>query len=342
MLTRPLRALAIVGALCSFVPASSAQASPAEGGRVLDPSQIRGWLMRIHQAASTRNFQGTFVVSSGNTVASARISHYYEGVNQYERIESLDGQARFVFRQNDIVHTVWPQNRIVLVEQRTLVNTFPAVLQGGDDRIAEFYDVRDLGIERVTGLEAKVLMLRPRDAHRFGYRLWADKTSGLLLRADVLNARNEVLETSAFSDVSIDVRSKPELVIVPMKNPLAYRVLRLALTPAKLESEGWEMNAAVPGFRLASCVKRPLDAVGQGDGSDAPQLLQAIYADGLTYVSVFIERYDAARHRQPMSTTLGATQTLMRRLGDFWITLVGDVPAETLQSFANALQRKKP
>lgn len=341
MLTRPLRALAFVGALCSFVPAGSAQASPSEG-RVLDPSQVRGWLMRIHQAASTKNFQGTFVVSSGNTVASARIAHYYEGINQYERIESLDGQARFVFRQNDIVHTVWPQNRIVLVEQRTLVNTFPAVLQGGDDRIAEFYDVRDLGLERVTGLEANVLMLKPRDSHRFGYRLWADKASGLLLRADVLNGRNEVLETSAFSDVAIDVRAKPESVVIPMKNPLAYRVMRLALTPAKLEAEGWEFGATVPGFRQASCVKRPLDGVSQGDGNATPQILQTIFADGLTYVSVFIERYDAARHKQPMSTVLGATQTLTRRLGDFWITLVGDVPSETLQAFANALQRKKP
>lgn len=341
MLNRRLRALAFLGALCSFVPVGAALAAP-EGGRALEPSQVRGWLMRIHQAASTRNFQGTFVVSSGNTVVSARIAHYYEGVNQYERIESLDGQARFVFRQNDIVHTVWPQNRIVLIEQRTLVNTFPAVLQGGDDRIAEFYDVRDLGIERVTGLEANVLMLKPRDAHRFGYRLWADKSTGLLLRADVLNGRSEVLETSAFSDVAIDVKAKPETVVIPMKNPLAYRALRLALTPARLDNEGWELGVAVPGFRQVSCVKRPLDGVGQSDGSPAPQILQTIYADGLTYVSVFIERYDAARHAQPMSTSVGATQTLTRRQGDYWITLVGDVPIETLQSFASALQRKKP
>src|SRR4051794_37507389 len=114
------RALVFAGALCSFLPASRVWAVPPGGGRPLEPSQVRGWLMRIHQAANTRNFQGTFVVSAGNVVSSARIAHYYEGINQYERIESLDGQARLVFRQNDVVHTVWPQNRTVLVEQRDL------------------------------------------------------------------------------------------------------------------------------------------------------------------------------------------------------------------------------
>ena len=40
-------------------------------------------------------------------------------------------------------------------------------------------------------------------------------------------------------------------------------------------------------------------------------------------------------------TTIGATQTLMRRQGDWWITVVGDVPASTLKAFAGALERKK-
>src|SRR2546422_32838 len=82
--------------------------------------------------------------------------------------------------------------------QRAAVSAFPALLQGGDDRIGDFYDLRPQGADRVAGHEANVLLLRPRDAFRFGYRLWAEKVSGLLLRADVLGDHGEVLETSAF------------------------------------------------------------------------------------------------------------------------------------------------
>jgi len=90
-----------------------------------------------------------------------------------------------------------------------------------------------------------------------------------------------------------------------------------------------------------SCVKRPLDDDAGGGGGGASEAVQTIYSDGLTYVSVFIEPFSPERHTRPMLTTIGATQTLMRRQGDWWITVVGDVPAATLKSFAAGLERRK-
>ncbi len=81
--------------------------------------------------------------------------------------------------------------------------------------------------------------MQPRDAYRYGYRLWADKASGLLLRADVLGERGEVLETSAFSDVPIGVKPQPIRVLQPMKQLDGYRVIRPALTPPR----GWRPKA---------------------------------------------------------------------------------------------------
>ncbi|HEY0857116.1 MAG TPA: MucB/RseB C-terminal domain-containing protein [Albitalea sp.] len=336
MLHRPLLALTMVGALCTFMPARAGQASePAP----MEPKEVRSWLMRIHEAASLRNFQGTFIVSAGGAVSSARIAHFCDGRNQFERIDSLDGQTRHVFRHNDLVHTLWPQARVAVVEQRDLLQSFPALLKVGDDRIADFYDVRPQGTERVAGHEASVLLLRPRDGLRFGYRLWAEKLSGLLLRADVLGDRGEILETSAFSDVSIGVRSQPEAVLDPMRKLEGYRVVKSTLKPTKLEAEGWTLRQGVPGFRQVSCVKRALDGDADANGPPA-EAVQTIYSDGLTYVSVFIEPFSAERHTKAMLTSIGATQTLMRRQGDWWITVVGDVPAATLKAFASGLERK--
>lgn len=342
MLHRSFLALTLASACCSFLPSAWAQSASQDAHPAVQPSEVRGWLMRIHDAASHNNFQGTFVVSAGGAVSSARIAHFCEGGSQFERIESLDGQARHVFRYNDVVHTVWPQVRVAMVEQRDQLSSFPALLQVGDDRIADFYDLRPLGAERVAGYEANVLLLKPRDGARYGYRLWAEKATGLLLRADVLGERGEVLETSAFSDVAIGVRSQPETVLQPMKKLDGYRVVRPSLTPTKLDAEGWVMRQTVPGFREVSCVKRPLDnEEDSAQGEAAPQALQTIYSDGLTYVSVFIEPFNPQRHVRAMLTSIGATQTLMRRQGDWWVTVIGDVPAVTLRAFANGLERKK-
>ena len=298
--------------------------------------------MRIHEAASRRNFQGTFVVSGGGTVASARMAHFCEGANQYERIESLDGKARNVFRHNDVVHTVWPGNRVALIEQRNLLNSFPALLQAGADTLADWYELQVQGEERVAGHAADVLIVRPRDAVRYGYRLWSDRASGLLLRADVLGEQGEVLETSAFSDISIGIRSQPESVLQAMKRLDGYRVLRPVMSPTTLDREGWVMRQVAPGFRQVNCVNREMDSSGEvAPRSDVQKVLQAIYADGMTYVSVFIEPFAEKRHKRPMQGAVGATQTLSMRQGDWWVTVIGDVPAATLRMFATALERTK-
>jgi sigma-E factor negative regulatory protein RseB len=337
MQLRPFFALTLFGVFCAFVSEASAQSGTEPAA---EPREVRAWLMRIHEAASKRNFQGTFVVSGGGSVSSARIAHFCEGPNQFERIESLDGQARHVFRHNDVVHTVWPGSRVAVIEQSQLLMSFPALLQAGDDRIVDFYDVRPQGSDRVAGHDASVLLVQPKDGHRFGYRLWSEKASGLLLRADVLGERSEVLETSAFSDVAINVKPQPESVLQPMKRLDGYRVVRPVLTPTRLEAEGWTLRDVAPGFRQVSCVRRPIEGPAV-DREAAEPLLQAIYSDGLTYVSIFIEPFNAQRHTRPMLAAVGATQTLMRRQGDWWITVVGDVPAATLKMFAKGLERKR-
>lgn len=329
----------------SGTDASNAAQSAVSTSTSADRKQVRAWLLRIHEAASQRNFQGTFVVTAGGAVSSARIAHFCEGNNQYERIDSLDGQARHVFRYNDHVHTLWPQSRVATVEQREPLNSFPSLLQSGDDRIAELYEVRQQGVERVAGHDANVLTVKPRDAFRFGYRLWSEQASGLLLRSDVLGERGELLESSAFSDVTIGVKSQTDMVIAPMKKLDGYRVLRPSMTPTKLEAEGWTLRPNVAGFVQVSCVRRPLDAAAQdeprGAISSPAHAVQTIFSDGLTYVSLFIEPYNAERHVKPVLTAMGATNTLMRRQGDWWLTVVGDVPMSTLRAFAAGLERKR-
>jgi len=337
-----LRALAFLALACTGLAHAAAACGQPLAAASAPQNDVRGWLLRIHDAAGRRNFQGTFVVSGGGNVASARISHFCEGRNQYERIESLDGKQRKVYRYNDVVHTVWPASHVAMIEQRGMLSSFPALLQAGDDGIGEWYEVRAEGSDRVAGHDADVLAVRARDPLRYGYRLWADHASGLLLRAEVLGEKGDVLETSAFSEVSIGVRPQPETVLQAMRKLDGYRVVRPLLTPTRLEAEGWTMRQVAPGFRQVSCVSRQIDAPGEASSAASPPVLQSIYSDGLTYVSVFIEPFRPERHTRPLIAAVGATSTLAQRRGDWWVTVVGDAPPATLRMFAAALERRKP
>jgi sigma-E factor negative regulatory protein RseB len=341
MLQRPLVPLTL--AIAALLGATAVRAGPASAPVPAPPSEVRAWLLRIHDAASHRNFQGTFVVSGGGSVASAHIAHFFDGPNQYERIESLDGRQRQVYRHNDVVNTLWPASHVAMIEQRGLLNSFPALLQAGDDGLGEWYEVQAEGRDRVAGHTADVLVVKARDAYRYGYRLWADQDSGLLLRVDVIGEHGNVLETSAFSDVAIGVRPQPDSIVQAMHRLDGYRVVRPVLTPTRLEEEGWTVRRLAPGFKEVSCVSRQIENPREVSADPPlPPVIQTIFSDGLTYVSVFIEPYRPDRHSQPMLASLGATLTLTQRQGDWWITVVGDTPSATLRLFAGALERRKP
>lgn len=331
---RHMLPLLVAGAALLAPPAG---AQPP-GDPLVEAREARYWLARIHEATGQRSFLGTFVVSAGGSVASARIAHYCEGDNQYERIEALDGRRRQVLRHNDLVTSLWPQQRLAVVETRGLMSRFPALLSSGAGRIVERYHVRALGEGRVAGHEAHVLLLSPKDGYRFGHRLWAEKQSGLLLRAEVLDEREAVLEASAFTDLIIGVKPQPELVLKAMKRLDGYRVERPALEPTELQAEGWALRDAPPGFAPVSTVRR---SMASADAAAPAPVLQAIWSDGLTHVSVFIEPFSPDAHRRESMASMGATQTLMRRLGDSWVTVVGDVPAATLKAFAFGIERRR-
>jgi sigma-E factor negative regulatory protein RseB len=114
-----------------------------------------------------------------------------------------------------------------------------------------------------------------------------------------------------------------------------YRVIKPEITRTRLEDEGWQLRSPVAGFKPISCVKRPVGSGGERD--HVPMVVQSVYSDGLAYVSVFVEPRDPRRHK-PMMSTWGAVSTLMQSLGDAWVTVVGDVPMDTLERFAAALK----
>jgi sigma-E factor negative regulatory protein RseB len=337
-----LPAFVFACAAAASMPLAHGQSALTSGGdSLVEARETRAWLNLIQDAANKRNFVGTVIVSAAGMLASTRIAHYCEGRDQFERIDSLEGQVRNVYRHNDIVHTVWPQRRVAVVEQRGKMSSFPGLLQAGGDHVQEFYDLKQVAVERVAGHEANVLLVRPRDKFRFGYRLWAEKTTGLLLRAEVLGENGEVLESSAFSEVSIGVRPQLDSVTQPVKKLDGFRVVKPLLVPAQLDAEGWTLKAKVPGFQLVSSVKRQFQASSLASANVEEPALQTVYSDGLTYVSIFIEPYNSERHTRPMFTIIGATHTLMRREGDWWVTVLGDVPAVTLRHFAYGVERKQ-
>ena len=107
------------------------------------------------------------------------------------------------------------------------------------------------------------------------------------------------------------------------------------LVKTTASAEGWALRKPVAGFQPMSCHKRPRTAATGGEP------MQWVFSDGLASVSIFVEPYDAPRHLQEARMSMGATQSLTRRLDAYWLTVMGEVPLATLAQFADSLERRK-
>jgi sigma-E factor negative regulatory protein RseB len=132
-----------------------------------------------------------------------------------------------------------------------------------------------------------------------------------------------------------------------MSNTSGYRVEKLELERSNAQDEGWMLRTPVAGFKPRSFFRRPT-AGSEGSGGKPKQdaaTVQWTFSDGLASVSLFIERYDAARAPRDGVLTIGATNAIRRRLpepaGDWWLTAVGEVPQQTLNAFAQSLARTR-
>lgn len=312
--------------------------SPATPPTTAESRHINDWLMRMHEASRKLSYIGTFVVSSDGAMSSAKIWHVCEGSQQLERVETLTGAPRSIFRHNDEVVTFLPDLKVVRSEKRESLGLFPELLQSTDNRIADFYKVRLDGVERVAGVQADIIMLVPKDNLRFGYRVWSERKKGLVVKLQTLDTDGKVLEQAAFSELQLDAPVKMDKLMQMMVKVDGYRVERPILVKTTPNTEGWIMKAPVAGFKSMSCYKRPAhpaNSVAVGEP------LQCIFSDGLASVSVFVEPFDRQRHDKESSLSLGATQTMTRHVDAYWVTVMGEAPITTLRLFADGMERKK-
>lgn len=343
MIRLKLFGFAVASVLTAF--AQNGSAAGATAATQSAERNISEWLMRMHEASRKRAYTGTFVVSSSVSMASSKIWHICDGENQIERIESLTGAPRSTFRRNEDVITFRPEAKTATVEKRDSLGLFPGSLKAVDSSISHHYSAKLVGAERVAGLEADVVHLEPKDSLRYGYRVWSEKKSGLVVKLQTLDTDGKVLEQAAYSELQLEAPVSMAKLAKMMTNTDGYRIERPEMVKTTAASEGWSLKQPAPGFKPMSCYKRQVTKTENGQVENA---MQWIFSDGLASVSVFAEGFDRNRHLQEGMTIVGATRSMTKLVVDrndknqqWWLTVVGEVPAATLTNFVQGLERRK-
>lgn len=325
-----------IPALAGSAPGATAAPAPAVTSSVR--VDVGEWVDRMARAPGQHSYSGTFVVwAAPGAMSSSRIVHVRDGALQIERVESLSGTPRIVYRRNDEVRTFLPLSRVVRSDQRDAEGgLFPRRPVVSVSTLGQYYVARTWGEERVAGRVADVLGFEPLDQLRFGYRIWADRETSLVVKLQTVASDGRVLEQAAFSELEMRAPVQADQLSRMMDATDGYRIVRSEPVKTTAEAEGWALRPSVAGFVPVNCNRRIM-----GSSERPNSVLQCLYSDGLASVSIFAEPYDSARHPEAIQlSAVGATQMLAQRVGpDVWITLVGEVPVQTLRLFAAQWKR---
>jgi sigma-E factor negative regulatory protein RseB len=306
---------------------------------LVDKRDAQSWLKKIQSAGQKLNYSGTFIYQQANQVRTSRITHVVDGKNELEKLEILDGKPREYFRNNDEITWYMPESRTVLIEKRYTPDFFPAMLAANSSDLAEHYELRRGEGGRVAGYDCQAVTLEPKDNLRYGYRLWAEKNSGLLLRAQIVNERNEVIEQITFAQVAIGGIDKGS-VKPSFPNTSGWHVENSAIT--QVNQSGWSVKAVPAGFKKMHELKRLVsDTPANSAAGGVPaqhEVSQIVFSDGLAAISVFVE--PGSQSRTEGSMQQGAMNIVGKRQGDFWLTIVGEVPATAIRQVANSIEFK--
>lgn len=294
----------------------------------------RNWLAKMESAAHTYDYDGVFVYQHGQRLESMRVMHSVQHGVVHERLVSLNGSAREVIRNDKGVRCYFPSANGGMLESRPLAaKAFPSIVPQRLSHIDQDYDLRLGGIERVAERDAQVIIVKPKDEFRYGYRFWADRSTGLLLKASLLGSNNKSVEKFMFTQIHPGAKINPE-ELKPEGGHAVVAPDPQAASSVPIKNADWTVGALPPGFVLYAQIEHHLR--GRPDPVE-----HFVYSDGLAAVSVFIEKLRPNSHPlRGSAKPLGALHAFGKVVGDHEITVVGEVPAATVDMIGESVKPK--
>ena len=293
----------------------------------------REWFERMGQAVETLNYRGRLVHVHDNQLDTLEVVHQLRDGKVYERMTSLNGSGREVIRHGDDVRCTVADRQEVLVDWGSDGSPLASVLPQYDAALEQLYrfDLKaDSG--RVAGRPVHTLNIEPLDDYRYGYRLQLDTETGMPLKCELLDDRKRSIETVMFTRIDFDTPLSADAFepVLPTTN---YN--EVATVPA---AGGNVIDAADARFRASQLPNGFKLSLVRRHGETTGGAEHLVYTDGVATISVFAERRRENVEVIDGPANIGVANAYGRRLDDYQITVIGEVPTATVELVGRSIR----
>lgn len=296
----------------------------------------RDYLDRMSRSFRELDYRGVFTYEYGSHMESMRISHAVRDGVERERLVYLNGESREIIRDGHRVSCIHPGHQIMRLGSEIASGPFARSFLGAED-VTDHYHLTLGRVARIADRPAVQVVVQPADQYRYGFRLFLDRDTALLLKSLTISPLGKVLERFQFVEIEMGVAiadSELHSQQASSDRPHHYQLEQAA------PSSAWRGQGSVPnpqwlppGFVLSA-------RSTSKDGEQSAQL--AMYTDGFSTLTLVLEmangleipEADGRAHR-------GATVAYMRQISfegrPYILTVVGEVPLMTAKKVARSV-----
>jgi len=187
--------------------------------------------------------------------------------------------------------------------------------------------------DRVAGLDAYVVEIKPKDHYRYGYRFWIDQDTNMLLRSMLVDSNDNTVEQVMFTNISYPESIPADRFETPGDKIETFKTQ----SPSKAivgDGQNRVDFAVLPvGYTKINETYKPMPL------NDRP-MSHVMLSDGMASVSVYVEYIDKTTQADVALgvSSMGAMNAFTRSLDAALITVVGEVPSATVESIALAVR----
>ncbi|QGX41276.1 MucB/RseB C-terminal domain-containing protein [Permianibacter aggregans] len=294
-----------------------------------DPKAL---LDRMARAFRELNYDISFVYIRDNQVEPMRFVHAYEEGRERSRLVHLNGDAREIIRDDDTITAYLADAKPIMVDKAGSIPFTRSLL----DNLARIKDSYRLSLgerERIAGRSAQELVIMSPNNDRYGYRIWIDQETGLLLRSELVSDTRQIIEQWQVVNFTANQPiADVELQVSADINPATgVRVLPVAAINSDETVSPFTVDYLPSGFVLRS------QQLQRKPGVDEP-IHHLLFSDGMAAISVYISKTPAGIRSAERVWRRGGMTIVEKADSERRVTVVGEIPSSTARKIAMSVR----
>ena len=298
------------------------------GGAIADNDAIdaRQWLDNMSRAMKMQNYHGTVIFMKNGQLDTMKYQHSVENGVEQERLMSLNSPMREVVRKASEVTCLFKETNQKVVNHHPLDSSFIVNLPQSTGVLENHYRLKPNGQEAVAMLPTQIISIEPKDDLRYARKIWIDTRNYLPLKVEVYNLDGSIVEQVVFTELRTDAQVDGGHAPVDDEK---FHVKHIHATQAEpFERATFVLNNRPLGFEPVFFIRNSM----QQSGKAVDHLL---ISDGFSTISVYLE----AKESQGINGlhSLGSVNSFSKVIGDNQFTVLGEVPAKTVEFIADGI-----